>query len=136
MENKYPAPVELKDEELGSVSGGIMSSCMLRGFPTAANGSTDKEIKGGTNMVDKKVFELSDDELDGVVGGVSFGSGQWNVGDRVVVSKCDCCGGTDACGKITIVHRPKRGGVIRVGVMMDCCGGSGSYTLGSGLRKI
>lgn len=79
------------------------------------------------------LHELSDDELDAVSGGITWGGDSLEVGNRVLVNvRCACCGKADVTGTISAIPRPKRDGVLRISVTMDCCGGVGTYTLSYG----
>lgn len=81
----------------------------------------------------KRPYELNDEELNAVSGGILYGDVEWEEGDRVAVNvSCACCGKTGVTGVISTVYRPKRGGIVRVSVTMDCCGGVATYYLSDG----
>ena len=78
-------------------------------------------------MVDENVFEFRDDELSEVSGGASYSNDQRQMGDRMEIPKCACCGRSPSSGIIARI-RPK-GLVLQLDVIMDCCKGVGTYHL-------
>ena len=89
--------------------------------PNQKNGlSTD--VKGDTTMDNKERIEMTDEELEQVVGGFS-------VGERVKVSShmicyCPGCGKlqTVAYGTVVATHWYEKGQHYFVDVKADCCG--------------
>ena len=86
-------------------------------------------------MEDNKKFELGDEALDQVAGGVGsededYSGIPWSVGEAVSVSYCsaNACGGLPAYNAVITGFGPVsptriRNGELKVYLRMDCCGG-------------
>ncbi len=86
-------------------------------------------------MEDNKKFELGDETLDQVAGGVGsededYSAIPWSVGEAVSVPYCSAkgCGGLTAYNAVitgfgSVSKRGIRTGELKVYLRMDCCGG-------------